>query len=120
MRFIQEWGYSAPPGKEEEHQAWVLDHEEALRAAGPAGTRLLGFFVTVYSSEKQAGSYRMFVEFDSYAAMDRIAEAMKDGASDFGRLIREHSAFIDVGWNAPGSNGLHKAVADASIFDASE
>ena len=117
MRFIQEWGYSVPPGKEEEHQAWVQANEKALRAASPAGTRLLGFYATVYSSEKQAGFYRMFVELESYASMDATAEAMQDGTSDFGRLIREHSAFMDTGWDAPGSNGLHKAVADASIFD---
>ena len=117
MRFIQEWGYSVPPGKEEEHQTWVQANEEALRAASPPGTQLLGFFATVFSTEKQAGFYRLFVELDSYAAMDRVAEAMKDGTSDFGRLIREHSSFMDLGWDAPGSNGLHKAVADASIFD---
>ena len=118
MRFIQEWGYSVTPGMEEEHQAWVQANEEAFAAASPEGTRLLGIFTTVFSSEKQAGVYRLFVELDSYAAMDRMAAAAKDGSSDFGRLIREQSRFWDIAWDAPASNGLHKAVADASVWDA--
>lgn len=117
MRFIQEWGYSVTPGMEEEHQAWVQANEAALAAAHPEGTRFLGSFSTVFSSEKQAGGYRLFMELDSYAAMDRIAAAAKDGSSDFGRLIREHSRFWDVAWDAPVSNGLHKAVADATVWD---
>ncbi len=117
MRFIQEWGYSVPPGMEEEHQAWVQANEEALAAAAPGGTRLLGIFSNVYSSEKNAGFYRIFIQLDSYAALDTLATATKDAASDFGRLIREHSRFFDLDYSAPFSNGLHKAVADATIFD---
>lgn len=114
---IQEIGYSVSPGKEEEHQAWVRDNEEALRAAHPDGTRLIGIFANVYSSEKQAGFYRIFIELDSYGALDRFSEAMKDGGSPFGRLIREHTNFMDLSWDAPSSNGLHKAVVDAAVWD---
>ena len=117
MRFVQEWGYSVPPGMEEEHQSWVQANEEAMGAAAPRGTRLLGFYSNVFSSEKSAGFYRLFVELDSYAAMDAMASAMKDASSDFGRLVREHSRFWDPDYSAPFSNGLHKAVVDASIFD---
>jgi hypothetical protein len=117
MRFVQEFGYAVLPGKEEPHQAWVEANEEALRAAHPDGTRLIGIFTTVYSSEKQAGFYRVFTELDSYAAIDGLAAAAKDAGSDFGRLIREHSAFMDYSWDAPYSNGLHKAVVDATVFD---
>lgn len=117
MRFIEEWGYSVPPGREEEHQSWVQANEKALAAAAPRGTRLLGIYSNVFSSEKSAGFYRLFVELDSYAAMDSLAAAMKDASSDFGRLVREHSGFWDTDYSAPFSNGLHKAVADATIFD---
>ena len=117
MRFIQEFGYAVQPGKDEAHQAWVGANEEALKAAHPDGTRLIGIFTTVYSSEKQAGFYRVFTELDSYGAIDVLAAAAKDAGSEFGRLIREHSAFMDYGWGAPYSNGLHKAVVDATVFD---
>ena len=117
MRLIQEFGYSVTAGNEEAHQAWVQANEEALAAAHPDGTRLLGIFATVFATEKQAGYYRVFMELDSYAALDRLSAAMKDGTSEFGRLIREHSAFMDLSWDAPASNGLHKAVIDAAVFD---
>lgn len=117
MRFIEEWGYSVPAGMEEEHQAWVKANEEAFAAAWPQGTRLLGIFTTVFSSEKSAGFYRLFVELESYAAMDQMAATMNDASTEFGRLVREHSRFWDVDYNAPFSNALHKAVVDASIFD---
>ena len=117
MRFIQEWGYSVPPGMEEEHQAWVQANEEALGAAAPQGTRILGIFSTVLSSEKNAGFYRLFAELDSYAALDTLASATKDASSEFGRLVREHSRFFDLDYSAPFSSGLHKAVTDATIFD---
>jgi hypothetical protein len=117
VRFIQEWGYCVPPGMEEEHQSWVQANEEALGAAAPRGTRLLGIYSNVFSSEKNAGFYRLFVQLDSYAAMDTLAAAMKDASSDFGRLVREHSRFWDPDYSAPFSNALHKAVVDATIFD---
>ena len=120
MRFIQEFGYSVKPGMEEEHQQWLRENEEAFARSGPEGTRYLGTFATVFSTDKTSGSYRTFVELDSYAAMDRMAAAMNDASSDFGRLIRESSRFNDLSWNAPWSQALHKAVVDASIFDAPE
>lgn len=117
---IQEIGYSVPPGREEDHQAWVLANEASLRAATPAGIELIGIFAMVYSSEKNAGFYRIFMKLESYAGLDRLSEAMKDADSDFGRLIREHSGFMDLSWGAPASNGLHKAVVDAAVFDPSQ
>lgn len=102
---------------EEEHQAWVQANEKALAGAAPPGTSLLGIYSNVYSSEKNAGFYRIFMQLDSYAALDALASATKDGSSEFGRLIRERSRFFDLDYAAPFSNGLHKAVADATIFD---
>jgi hypothetical protein len=117
MRFIQEFGYSVKPGMDEEHQAWLVANEQRLAESYPEGTSHIGVFATVFSSEKQAGFYRVFAELDSYAALDRFAAAAKDASSDFGRLIREHSRFSDLSWNAPYSNGLHKVVVDATVFD---
>ena len=102
---------------EEEHQSWVQANEEAFGAAAPPGVSILGIYSNVFSSEKNAGFYRLFVQLDSYAAMDTLASATKDASSDFGRLVREHSRFWDPDYSAPFSNGLHKAVADATIFD---
>jgi hypothetical protein len=54
---------------------------------------------------------------DSYAALDRLADAAKDASSEFGRLNREWSRFGDWDVNAPWSQGLFKAVADATVWD---
>ncbi len=49
--------------------------------------------------------------------MDRLAAAANDPSSAFGRLNREWSVFGDWDLNAPWSQGLYKAVVDATIWD---
>jgi len=117
MRFIQEFGFTIKVGQEEAHQKWVAANEEKFAKSHPEGTRYLGTFATVFSTDKQAGGYRSFVELDSYAAMDRLAAAAKDASSDFGRLNREWSVFADWDYNAPWSQGLFKAVVDTTLWD---
>ncbi|HSK94607.1 MAG TPA: hypothetical protein VLA76_11185 [Candidatus Angelobacter sp.] len=117
MRFIQEIGFSIKVGEEEAYQRWLADNEPALAAAHPEGTKYLGTFVMVFSSEKQSGFYKTYIELDSYAAMDRIAATAKDGSSELGRLLRDGSRFGDYDLGAPWSNGLYKAAVDATIFD---
>jgi hypothetical protein len=117
MRFISESGYTVKLGQEEAYQAWLQQNESALAASHPDGVKYLGTFTMVFSSEKQSGFYKTYLELDSYAAMDRLAAANKDASSDFGRFMRELSRFGDYDLAAPWSNGLYKAVVDASIFD---
>ena len=117
MRFIQEIGFTVKLGQEEAHQAWLAKNEKKMAAAYPEGTRYIGTFVAVYSSEKGAGAYRSFVELDSYAAMDRNAAAANDPKSKLGRLLREWTAFGDYDHAAPWSQGLYKSVVDATVWD---
>ncbi len=117
MRFISEYGYTVKLGQEEAYQQWLRENETAFAASHPEGVKYLGNFTMIFSSEKQSGFYKVYLELDSYAALDRLAEANKDASSDFGRLNREISQFGDYDLAAPWSNGLYKAVVDASIFD---
>jgi hypothetical protein len=117
MRFIAEYGFTIKLGQEEAYQQWLEHNEEALAASMPEGVRYLGTFVTVFTSEKQSGFYKQYLELDSYGGLDRLATANKDASSDFGRLMREGAAFGDYDLAAPWSNGLYKAVVDATIFD---
>jgi hypothetical protein len=117
MRFISESGFSVKLGEEEAHQRWLEENEPALAANAPEGTKYLGTFVTVMSSEKEAGFYKTYMELDSYAALDRLAAATKDADSEWGRLMRESARFGDYDYAAPWSGGLYKAVVDATIFD---
>ena len=117
MRFISETGFTVKAGEEEAHQRWWDENEPALAASTPEGVKYIGTFIMVFTSEKQSGFYKTYLEFDSYGAMDRLAAATRDPDSEFGRLLRESSAFADYDLSAPWSNGLYKAVVDASIFD---
>jgi hypothetical protein len=117
MALIQEFGYSVKVGMEEAHQRWMEKNEKRLAAAHPAGTRYIGTYVVVFSSDKQSGSYRSLIELDSYAAIDRMAAAMKDPKGKLGKLMREWSAFGDYDWNAGWSQGLFRSVVDATIWD---
>jgi hypothetical protein len=117
MRFIQEIGFTIRIGEELAYQQWLVENESALAAASPSGTKYLGTFTTVFTTEKHSGWYKSYMELDSYAAMDTLAAAMKDESSEFGRLMRESTRFGDYDHAAPWSNGLYKAVVDASIFD---
>jgi hypothetical protein len=117
MRFIQEFGYAVKLGQEEAHQQWLIDNDARLRAAAPPGSKYLGTFAVVFSSEKQAGFYRFMMEFESYAVMDSLAAATKDPDTEWGRLTRDSSRFIDFDLNAPWSQSLLKDVLDATVFD---
>jgi hypothetical protein len=117
MRFIQEFGYTVRVGKDEAHQRWLTENDARLKAGAPAGTRYVGTYAVVFSSEKQSGGYRMLLELDSYAALDAGATASKDPASEWGALVREWSQFLDTDLVAPWSNGLLRNVVDATIWD---
>jgi len=117
MRFISETGYTVKIGEEEAHKRWFEQNETALAASTPEGVKYLGTFVMVFTSEKQSGYYKTYLELDSYGAMDRLALATRDLGSDWGRLLQESSAFADYDLAAPWSNGLYKAVVDATIYD---
>ena len=117
MRFISDVGFTIKLGQEEAHQKWLMENEERLAKSHPEGTRYIGTFSVVMSSEKEAGSYRSFIELDSYAALDRLAAASKDASSEFGKLQREWTSFGNFDLDAPWSQGLYKAVVDATIWD---
>ena len=119
MRFIQEYGFTIKVGQEEAYQQWLADNEPALAAAAPPGTKYLGTFTAVFTTEKQSGWYKTYMELDSYGAMDGLAAAMKDASGEFSRLMRDAGRFGDYDHAAPWSSGLYKAVVDATIWDPS-
>jgi len=117
MRFIQEYGFTVKVGQEVAHQKWLIENHDALVRSQPKGTRYIGTFVVVLSSEKNAGAYRAIYEIDGYGAMDVQASDAKDPDSVSAKLTAEWSAFWDTDLSAPWSNALLKNVVDATIFD---
>ena len=120
MRFIQEFGYTVKIGQDEAHQRWFEENDAALRGAMPAGSKYIGTFAVVISSEKQAGSYRTLFELESYATMDGLAAASKDPNNEFGRLLRESSKFLDTDLAAPWSSAILKDILDATVWNPQE
>ena len=117
MALIEEFGFTVSEGREEAFQDWLRQHEEELRQSHPPGVRYLGTYGVVFSSEKQAGTYRLLLELDGYAAIDTFSEAIKDAESDFGRLVREHSSFSAFDPTLPWSQSLYRSLVDMAVFD---
>ncbi len=116
MDFIASFGFDVQQGRSREFQAWLAENEEKLAESCPDGVEYLGDYVTIYSSEKEAGDYRAFFRFDSYGAQDNLAAAMKDGGT-FASLVEEATNFVDSDKGANRSNELHKRVTEASIWE---
>lgn len=117
MALIEEFGFTVLEGQEEAFQEWLRQNEETFRQSHPAGIRYLGTYGVVFSSEKQAGTYRVLLELDNYAAIDTLSEALKDADSDFGRMVREHASFSPVDPSLPWSQSLYRSVVDIAVFD---
>jgi hypothetical protein len=117
VKFIQEFGYTVKVGEEQAHQKWLTDNDDRLRKAAPPGSKYIGTFIAVFSTEKHAGGYRVLMELESYGAMDTAAATMKDPKSEWNKLILESSRFTDTDWNVPWSTELLKNVVDATIWD---
>lgn len=117
MALIEEFGFTVLEGQEEAFQQWLQQNEEQLRQSAPAGIRYLGTYGVVFSSEKQAGTYRVLLELDGYADIDTLSEAMKDADGDFGRLLREHAGFSAFDPTLPWSQSLYRTLVDMAVFD---
>jgi hypothetical protein len=117
MKFIQEWGWTVKHGREVAFQKWLEANEDKFAKAQPKGSVYLGTFATIFSSEKHAGSVRTFVQLDSYEAMDKAAAAAKDPSSPLAQLQEELLGFFDTGNDTDWSNGLHKAMVDATVWN---
>lgn len=115
MDFLNVFGFSVPPGKNQEFQAWVRANSAALAKAMPKGIELVGIYASIFSSEKHSGDYKMVWRLDSYGAMDRFAAAMGEN-SELARLNDELGKFFDVRLGADYSRELLKSVADITIW----
>jgi len=118
MDFMQIGGFTVKPGKLTEFQRWVEAHLDSLKRTYPAGTSLVGVYVTVFSSEKGAGDVWMIERVDSYGALDRLAALGKDTDSEYSRLANEMMSFVDISLAAPYSNTLLKNIVDATVWSA--
>jgi hypothetical protein len=118
MDFITEDGYQVKPGMQEEYQQWIIDNQDALRAALPEGIEYIGTYVAVFGSDYEGGSFRDLFRIDSYGALDRMAAEGRRPGSELARLNREGGRFIDMTRSPERwTHNLYKNVVDATIID---
>ena len=117
MRFINEAGFSVRVGHEEALQRWLTANEERMARSYPEGTEYLGTYVTVFTSEKTAGGHRVLERLSSYADLDRLAALGKDGTTEYAKVWREFTQFMDPDPHADWSSVLLKGATDATVWD---
>lgn len=115
MEFLQVYGFNIKVGEARDFQEWLGANEDAWKAAMPDGTAYVGTYAAVYSSEKEAGSFFTVYRLDSYAAQDRLAEALNGG--ELARIMGESIEFVDFDNNAGWSQLLLKSVTDATVWN---
>ena len=119
MSLIVEQGFNIKRGQEEAFQKWTEETEELTKKASPAGVEYLGTYIAQFSSEKKAGEYRVLWRFDSMATFDASEEAARDPDSDWGRINREATEFMDLPIGAEYSFTVLRPLVGAVIWDIS-
>jgi hypothetical protein len=83
-------------------------NEERIARSYPEGTEYLGIYVSVFTSEKTSGAYRVLERLSSYADIDTLAALGKDETSEYAKVRREFNQFIDPDPHADWSRVLLK------------
>jgi hypothetical protein len=115
MNFLHLWGFDVKQGKTREFQQWLSANEEKLALECPEGTKYLGTYACVETSEKTAGSFRSVFQLERYGTMDNFSAAMKEGGT-FAVLMGEFTEFMDQDRHANWSSALCRKVTDAAIW----
>jgi hypothetical protein len=119
MSLFYEIGFNIKRGREVAFQEWTAENDAALKASTPAGVEYLGTYVLVMSSEKDLGEYRVLWRLASFAAFDALEEATQDEKSDWGRLNREVTEFMDLPIGAQGTFAVLRPLIGAAIWEIS-
>lgn len=117
VSLIFEQGFNIKRGHEEAFQEWATKNDELTKKATPPGVEYLGTYVVTFTSEKEAGEYRTLWRLDSYAAFDTFMEAVRDADSDWGRLNREFTEYLDASLGSQWSFSLYRPLGEAVIWD---
>jgi hypothetical protein len=119
VSLIWEQGFNVKRGQEEAFQKWTAGNDTALKANVPPGVEYLGTFIVSLSSEKNTGEYRVMWRLESMGTFDAMEEAARDPKSDWGRLNREVTEFMDLPIGAEYSFALYRPLIDAVLWDVS-
>ncbi|MCO6414667.1 hypothetical protein JYK14_00535 [Siccirubricoccus sp. KC 17139] len=76
--------YFVPTAEAARFQDWLFRNERYLHQLAPKGVTYLG----TYGVFGKGGTYATFWRYDSFAAIQRMAQAVSDPLSDFGGFLR--------------------------------
>lgn len=119
MSLISEQGFNIKRGHEEAFQKWTADNDDALKKNTPPGVEYLGTYVVAMSSEKHAGEYRVLFRLESFATFDVMHESVRDEKSEWGRLNREVTEFMDLPIGGEFSSSVYRPLIGAAMWDVS-
>ena len=85
----------------------------------PDGVEYLGTYLVAFSSEKGTGEYRTLWRLQSYASLDVLEEATRDPDSEWGRVQREVTQFVDLPIGAELSSLTLRPLIAAVLWDVS-
>ena len=119
MSLFYEIGYNVKRGREVAYQEWTAKNDAALKAGAPEGVEYLGTYIVSMSSEKDLGEYRVLWRLASFAAFDAMHEATLDEESDWGRLNREVTEFMDLPIGAQGTFSVYRPLIGAPMWEIS-
>lgn len=119
MSLFYEFGFNIKRGREVAFQEWTAKNDAALKASAPTGVEYLGTYIVAMSSEKDLGEYRVLWRLASFAAFDALDEAALDEKSDWGRLNREVTEFMDLPIGAEGTFSIYRPLIGAPMWEIS-
>ena len=119
MSMILEQGFNVKRGQEEAFQKWTADNDADIKNSMPPGAEYLGTYVVAVSTEKHAGEYRFLLRLESYATLDALYESVRDEKSDWGRVNREVTEFLDLPIGAEFSYSIYRPLIGAVVWDVS-
>lgn len=115
MSFIAQFGGDLKEGKAREFQEWLSANEKEYANAFPPGSKYLGTYFAIYSSEKEGGNVHTFIEMESYATQDALAAEGRNPESLYGKLQNEAFGFFDQ-QSSNWTNALYKNVTAATVY----
>ncbi len=114
MAFIAQYGGELKEGKTRAFIEWLESNEKELANAHPEGSRYIGTYFAIFSSEKSGGSVHTFVEMENYGTMDVLAEAGK-GDGVYAKLLSEMGTYFDQG-SSDYTNALYKKATAVTYW----
>lgn len=107
-------GQTVKDGMMGKAQGWLTEHENELRSAAPDGSKYLGFYAPIFTSEKNPGDLFLVYTVDSYGALDVQAAS---GDSLWGELLNQwHTSFIDGSPGTLGRKILYKSLTAGTVW----